>query len=91
MNNQHEKKKLINWSKNHFSNIVIFFDISKDEFFKFLRVSTRMRAASLGLVPRIKLETLETTPNSLKRVHTYQENFLLEFRTDLVNMDFHLS
>ena len=58
MDNQHKKKKLVDWSKNHFSNIVIFFDFSKNEIFKFLSVSTRMRAAILGLIPRIKLETL---------------------------------
>ena len=91
MNDHTEKKKLVDWSKNHFSNIVIFFDISKDEIFKFLRVSTRMRAASLGLIPRIKLETSEKTPKRLQKIHTHQEIFLLKFRIDLVNMDFHLS
>ena len=55
--NQCKKKEGTEWSKNHFTNIVAFFDFSEKDIHRLLLVSTRMRGAVLSLIPRFKTET----------------------------------
>ena len=54
---QCKKREGTEWSKNHFTNIVAFFDFSEKDIHRLLQVSTRMRGAVLSLIPRFKTET----------------------------------
>ena len=63
--NQIKKAEWVYWSKNIFTNIVIFFDLPENAIYKLLRVSKRMRGAVLCLVPRIKMETYQAAPSHI--------------------------
>ena len=63
--NQIKKAEWVYWSKNLFTNIVIFFDLPESAIYKLLCVSKRMRGAVLCLVPRIKMETYQAAPSHI--------------------------